>query len=151
MAKARLVRVTPTVTAALYDANDVIGGLLTFSPVPDDGFIVSVKLVDQAKQAGAYQLVLFDSLPTTIADAAAYDIADADLLKIVGAIHLTDTAGADKFDFSDNKIYSRNSLVIPYQLAQGNTASALYGFLIALGTPTYAAATDVQVQIGIDS
>lgn len=145
----RLFRVNPTVTAGAYSANDIVGATLTFSNVPSQGFIVSVTLVDQAKQAGAYQLVLFDSIPTNIADNDTYDIADADLLKVVGAVHLTDTAGADKFDFSDNKIYMRQSLVIPYRLGSGSTA--LYGFLIALGTPTYAATNDVQVQLGIDA
>ena len=148
MGQPRIVRVTPTVTAGAYSANDVVGATLTFSGIPDKGFIVSLTVVDQAKQAGAYQLVLFDSLPTNIADNGAYDIADADLPKIVGAIHLTDTAGADKFDFSDNKIYMRQALVIPYRLAGGSTS--LYGFLIALGSPTFAATTDVQVQLGID-
>ena len=148
MSVPRLFRVTPTVTAGAYSANDVVGATLTFSGVPSRGFIVSVTVVDQAKQAGALQLVLFDSLPTNIADNGTYDIADADLLKIVGAVHLTDTAGADKFDFSDNKIYMRQALVIPYQLAAGSTA--LYAFLIALGTPTFAATNDVQIQIGID-
>lgn len=146
MAVSRLVRVTPTVTAGAYSANDVVGGTLTFSGIPDKGVIVSVTVVDQAKQAGALQLVIFDSAPTDIADNGAYDIADADLLKIVGAVHLTDTAGADKFDFSDNKIYCRQALVIPYTFGPGSTS--LYAFLIALGTPTFAAASDVQVQLG---
>lgn len=149
MGKPRISRVTPTVTAGAYSANDVVGGTLTFAGVPDEGFIVSVKVVDQAKQAGALQIVFFDSAPTAIANNDTFDIADADLLKVIAAVHLTDTAGADKFDFTDNKIYSRNSLVIPYQLAAGSTA--LYAFLIAIGTPTFAAVTDVQVQIGIDA
>ena len=142
-----IVRVTPTVTAGAYSANDVVGGTLTFTGATR-GLIRGVTLVDQAKQAGAYQLILFDSTPTDIADNGAYDIADADLLKVVGAIHLTDTAGADKFDFTDNKIYMRQGLALPFKRV--DNAAALYGFLIALGTPTYAATNDVQVQLHIE-
>ena len=142
-----VIRTTPVVTAGLYSANDVVGGTLTFSGATS-GIIRGVTLVDQAKQAGAYQLVIFDSLPTDIADNATYDIADADALKIVGAIHLTDTTGADKFDFSDNKIYMRQGLILPFKRA--DNATALYGFLIALGTPTYAAMNDIQVQLHIE-
>lgn len=141
-----IVRVTPTVTAGAYSANDVVGGTLTF-PV-GSGILRAVTVVDQAKQSGALQLVLFDALPTDIADNGPYDIADADLLKIIGAVHLTDTAGADKFDFSDNKIYMRQGLTIP--LKRADSSAAIYGFLIALGTPTFAATTDVQVQLSIE-
>ena len=147
MANFFLSTVTPTVTVGAYSANDVVGGRLTFSGLPPSGTIRAVTLVDQAKQAGAYQLVLFSASPTAIADNDTFDIADADLLNVVGAVHLTDTAGADKFDFTDNKIYMRQSLNIPYKKA--GTAS-LFGFLIALGTPTYAAATDVQIQLHIE-
>ena len=142
-----IVRTTPAVTAGAYSANDVVGGTLTFTGATS-GILRGVTLVDQAKQAGAYQLVLFDSLPTDIANNDPYDIADADLLKVVGAIHLTDTAGADKCDFSDNKIYMRQGLILPFKRA--DNATALYGFLIALGTPTYAAMNDIQVQLHIE-
>lgn len=143
-----IYRITPTVTAGAYSANDVVGGTLTFNGV-SKGILRAVTVVDQAKQTGAYQLVLFDTVPTTIADNATFDIADADLLNVIGAVHITDTAGADKFDFTDNKIYMRQGLNIP--LKSDEAAQAIYGFLIALGTPTFAAVTDVQVQIHIET
>src|SRR3990167_1760785 len=141
--------VDPTVTAGAYSANDVVGGTLTFLNIPPSGTIRAVTLMDQAKQAGAYQLVLFDASPTAIADNAPYDIADDDVDAIIGAIHITDTAGADKFDFSDNKAYHRQNLAIPYKRA--GTSVAIYGFLIALGTPTYAATTDVRLRLHIEA
>lgn len=143
-----IYRITPTVTAGAYSANDVVGGTLTFNGV-SKGILRAVTVVDQAKQTGAYQLVLFDTVPTTIADNATFDIADADLLNVIGAVHITDNAGADKFDFTDNKIYMRQGLNIP--LKSDEAAQAIYGFLIALGTPTFAAVTDVQVQLHIET
>lgn len=129
-----------TVTAGAYSANDVVGGLLTFGDTPP-GILRAVTLTDLAKQAGAYQLVLFRSTPTAIADNDPYDIADADHAKIRGAVHIADTAGANKFDFADSKAYCKDGLSIPH--AGGN----LFGFLIALGTPTYAAVTDVTITL----
>ena len=143
-----IYRVSPTVTAGAYSANDVVGGTLTFSGV-SKGILRAVTVVDQAKQAGALQLVLFDAVPTDIADNGTFDIADADLLNVIGAVHLTDTAGGDKFDFTDNKIYMRQGLNIP--LRSDEAGQAIYGFLIALGTPTFAATTDVQVQLHIET
>ena len=134
------VKLNPVVTAGAYSANDVVGATLNFGNV--DGMLRAVTIVDQAKQAGAYQLVLFRDLPTDIADNGTFDIADADLPNIIGAIHITDTAGADKFDFTDNKIYCRQGLALPI-----TDISNLYGFLIALATPTYAAVTDVHIQL----
>lgn len=135
--------VSPTVTAGAYSAADVVGGLLTFSGVPKRGKITEVVVTDQAKQAGALDLVLFNTEPTTIADNGASDIADADIAKIATAIRLADTAGAHKYDFSDNKIYVIAELNRRFE----RTGDALYGFLIAAGTPTFAAVTDVSITI----
>lgn len=131
-------RLALVVTAGAYSANDVVGGRLEFGDIPS-GVLRAVTLTDLAKQAGAYQLVLFRNEPTAIADNDPYDIADADLANVEGAVHLTDTAGADKFDFADNKMYCRGGLAIPHE------SGKVYGFLIALGTPTYAATTDVRL------
>ena len=135
-------RLDLVVTAGAYSSNDVVGGRLSFGGIPAHILLVAVKIKDLAKQAGAYTLVLFNDAPTTINDNATYDIADADLDKIVAAVQLDDTAGAHKFDFSDNKIYLRSDLTIPLEANGG-----LYGYLIAAGTPTYAATTDVSVAL----
>lgn len=140
-----IVRLTLVVTAGAYSANDVVGGRLNFGVIPAHRTLRAVKLTDLAAQAGAYQLILFDSEPTNIADNAPFDIADADLPKIVAAVHLTDTAGADAFSFTDNKAYMRQGLDIPIE------AATLYGFLIALGTPTYAATGDVRLALHLSN
>lgn len=132
------------VTAGAYTANDVVGGRINFGNIPS-GILRAVTLVDQASQAGAYQLVLFRRIVTDITDNGANDIADADLEVTLGAIHLTDTAGADSFTFSDNKIYCRQGLALPIV-----DVAPLYGFLIAKGSPTYAATTDVWVILSVE-
>lgn len=143
--RVNIIRVSPTVTAGAYSANDVVGGLLTFAGVKS-GILRAVMIKDLAKQAGAYQLLLFESAPTAIADNDTFDVADADLSKVIAAVHIADSAGADKFDLTDNKIYYRGQLDMPIK----STTNTIYGFLIALGTPTYAAVTDVTVALHIE-
>ena len=134
-------QVALTVTAGGYSANDVVGGRINFGTVPAGHRLKSVIVSDLAKQAGAYQLVLFKDGPTDIDDNDTFSIADADIQNVAGAIHITDSAGADKFDFTNNKLYCRQGLDLPID------ANTLFGFLIALGTPTYAATTDVRVTL----
>lgn len=134
-------RLQLVVTAGAYGANDIVGGRLNFGQIPAGMTLRAVQLTDLAAQAGAYQLILFESQPTAIADNDPFAITDADLAFIVAAVHLTDTAGADAFSFTDNKLYLRGGLDIPIQ------AATLFGFLIALGTPTYAATTDVRLAL----
>ena len=140
--KIELVRVVPVVTAGAYSANDVVGGTLTFGT--GAAILRAVTITDLAKQAGAYQLVFFKSSPTDILDNGVFDIADADHAKMVGAIHITDTVGADRFDLSDSKLYCRQGLILPFD------SGTLYAFLIALGTPTYAATTDVAITLHLE-
>lgn len=137
-------RLDLVVTAGAYSSNDVVGGRLDFGGITTHSLLVAVKIVDLAKQAGAYTLVLFNDEPTSISDNSTYTIADADLEKVVAAVQIDDTAGAHKFDFTDNKLYMRSDLTIPLEAHGG-----LYGYLIAAGTPTFAATTDVSVTLHI--
>lgn len=141
-----------TVTAAAYSSGDCVGGLLSITNVGDaalnSGFtagkIVGVTLMDEAKQDVDYDLVLFDSNPsaTTFTDKSALDVADADLAKILGFTNI-DTPSL----FADNAVL-RGELdqPIPFIL----TGTTLYATLVARGTPTFAAVTDVQLRLTIE-
>lgn len=137
-------QVTPVVTAGAYSANDVIGGLLTFKGLRG-GTLQGVTITDKAAQSVDYLLVLFDEAPTNIVDNATFDIADADLSKIIRRLDLT--AASHRQAFTDNAIYSRDSLDIPIR-AQ---CAALTAFLITLGTPTYATTSDITVVLQVDT
>ena len=138
----RRYKVTPTVTAGAYGANDVVGSLLTFSGLRN-GTLQAITICDNAAQAVDYLLVLFESAPTTIADNATFDIADADLDKIIYQDSLT--SSSNRQAFTDNYYHYLYGLSVPIWSAGGT----VYGFLITTSTPTYAATSDITVTLQV--
>ena len=143
------LRTTVTVTATAYEANDNIGGKLTI-PAPEIGVIDSVRIVDQAAQAAAMDVVFFYDNPsgTTFTDETAQDMADADLGKTIGHVGVT---SGDYSTFADNSIATVANIGLPYTIdVKGqNGACNMYVALVARGTPTFAATTDLELAIGI--
>ncbi len=152
-------QVAPTVTAGGYSQFDVVGGLLTFTGLRG-GILRAITVTDKAAQSTVeYLLVLFDSAPTSIADNATYAIVDADLPKIVFQRELNVTngwfdhkGGGQRFAgaqaFSNNSYHYEYGIDIPIWSAGGT----MYGFLIIMSgtTPTYAATTDVTVNLFVE-
>jgi len=136
--------VTPVVTAGAYSANDVVGGRLTFTGLRG-GTLQSIIITDDASQSVDYFIVLFNASPTDITDNATFDIADADLLKIIyeDALTAADTRRA----FTDNSYHFLFNLDVPLW-SEGGT---IYGFLITTGTPTYAATNDITVILQVET
>src|SRR3990167_867244 len=65
----------PVMTAGAYTANDALGDMLTFQmgSKPDNGgVIMQLVLIDHAKQAKTFNLVLFNQPFTATADNAAF-------------------------------------------------------------------------------
>ena len=138
----RRYKVTPTVTAGAYGANDVVGSLLTFSGLRN-GTLQAITICDNATQAVDYLLVLFESQPNVIDDADTYDIQDADLHKIIYQDSLT--SSSNRQAFTDNSYHYLYGLSVPIWSAGGT----VYGFLITPGTPTYAATSDITVTLQV--
>ena len=138
----RRYKVTPTVTAGAYGANDVVGSLLTFSGLRN-GTLQAITICDNAAQAEDYLLVLFESAPTTIADNATFTIAAADLDKIIYQDSLT--SSRNRQAFTDNSYHYLYGLSVPIWSAGGT----VYGVLITPGTPTYAATSDITVTLQV--
>jgi len=132
------------VTAGAYSANDVVGGLITFTGLRG-GVLEAIAITDNAAQSVDYLLVLFESAPTDITDNATFDIADADLVKII--YQHTLTSATDRQAFTDNSYHFAHNLYKRLRSAGGT----IYGFLITPGTPTYAATTDVSVMLDVDT
>ena len=137
-------KVTPTITAGAYSANDVIGGRLEFVGF-QRGTLQSITICDNANQAVDYILVFFESQPTDIADNAPGDVADADLEKIIYSDTLLDSS--DKKAFVDNSFVFLYNLDVPMR----GDGSNIWAFLITTGTPTYAAITDITVTIQVET
>lgn len=127
---------TPTIDTSAYADNDVIGGLLTFDLSADlsvnGGWLSNVWLADKDNEGAALRLFLFDELPSTIADQAAFAMTEADSEKLLRVVTFSTytTVNSEKFAYEDF------SPPITFQTATGK----LYGYLVANGsTPTYAA------------
>ena len=138
----RRFKVTPTISTSQYAANEVVGSLLTFSGILS-GTLQSITICDNDAENVDYFIVFFDSAPTSIADNATYDLADADLDKIIYQDGLT--SAANRQAFSDNAYYYIYGLSVPIQTTTGK----LYAFLITTGTPTYTATDDITVTLQI--
>lgn len=139
--------VTPTVTAGAYSAADVVGGLLTFSGAfgPSGvGILNRVRVVDDANQKAVLTLYLFNDAPSTIADNAAFAPVVADLKKLVAKVAI---AADDYTELNSNAVALIDDINDTVLDAGGK--GALYGYLVCTATPTYAATTDVQVQLSI--
>jgi hypothetical protein len=144
----RTMAQTPTVTAGAYVAGDAVGGLLTFTnaarAVSGGGVIKSVVIVDDAGQDVEMELWLFSQTFTPMADNAPWAPSEADLENLIGVVSTEDSAqgwlAAGTPSAIDIEVAKRFDLVL--------TAN-LYGQLVTRGAPTFAAADDVTVKVGV--
>lgn len=131
-----------------YTAGDLVGGKLEWENLLGDsltGVLQSLVLRDQSMQNVEMDLFLFDSDPSasTFTDNGAFDIADADLEKVIGCIAIV---ADDYCNAADNSVAVKAGIGLVLQL-QGTTRK-LYGALVTRGTPTYVATTDVSISLG---
>lgn len=139
---------TPTVsTSPAYTAKDAVGGLLTFANAVrasgGTGTLIAVQVADASQQNKDLDLILFNATFTAPTDNAIFAPSDAESLKIIGCIPIT--AGS-YFDFSTNAVADITAgLPRPFVLA----GTSLFGALVARGTPTYVATTDIVVTLTI--
>jgi len=138
----RRFKVTPAVIVQTYTANDVVGGLLTFSGLRN-GTLQSITVCDNAAQAVDYLVILFESAPATIDDGDEIDLTDSDLPKIIYQDSLT--SASNRQVFIDNSYHYLYGLSVPLWSAGGT----VYGFLITTGTPTYVATSDITVTLQV--
>lgn len=145
-ARPKHVEVALTVGTDAYTANDVMGGLLTFNVESpgNGGFISRVKIVDDDDEKAAVKLYLFDEVPTTIADDAAFAPAIADLKSMIGVVAI---AAADYTTVNGNAYAIKYLGTDTIDFETVEDGKNLYGYLVCDATPTYTAATDLTVEI----
>lgn len=107
--RSKTISVAPTVDTGAYATGDLVGPKQTLTGAGFTGvytgIIQSVTITDLDNQAADFDLVIFSSNPsgTTFTDNAAFDIADADLPKVVCVIQVTTNVA-----FSDNAVIIAN-------------------------------------------
>jgi hypothetical protein len=147
------VEVPITVSLAAYTANDVVGGTLSCAVDQRAGgcFIYGLQLIDDATQAEAFTLYVFDDAPSTIADADPHAPTLADWQKCRGKIAIAagdyDTSGTE----ADNAfVYGlggsdKGTFVHCDSLIDGS----LYFRLVCTDTPDYVAADDLTLYVAL--
>ena len=152
----RILSLTPVVTLSAYTAKDCMGGKLSFTGagnsdgVASGGVVRSAVLGDKAAvaQVNTIRLFLFDSDPTasTLTDAAAMDIDDADLNKVCGVIAFTVALYGDQG--VDNTVggLGGDNIYIPYDLGTGST---LFGALQVVGAEDLVGTSDITIRLGV--
>lgn len=137
-----------TITLDAYTAGDVVGGLITIDTANagGGGIFRSVTISDGNNQKEAYTLYIFDGVPATIADDAAFvmtetasPIESADHSKLIGTVDIA----ADDYTTLSNGTGSvayavKNALELDFA-----TGGKCYAYLVAVDTPDYAAVDDL--------
>lgn len=143
-----LPTVTPTITPAAYDANDVIAGIQTFANAVrvsgGTGIIQSLVVSDLANQKAVLEIYLFSANPAagTYTDNTALDIHDTDALLCIGRL---DVAAGDYKSLADNAIACITGIGLAIKLA----ATSLYAIIRTISAPTYVGASDLKLTLGI--
>lgn len=146
-----------TTTAAAYTSGDSVGGLLTIPgpSLPGGAFkIVSATLVDAIKQNAAVDLLFLSEVPgstSVFTDNLAVDVKAVDFDKVIGSISfLTNTAYKDLGTISAQMLANQQIVCKAPKLNGPVTIPAIYAVLIARATPTYGAATVLELVLGIE-
>lgn len=138
----KTARTSLAVGTSIYAQGDALGTKISLA-VPDSGIIRAITITDADDEASVTVNVwLFDSEPTGIAANAAFDLADADLEKVQGVVLID-----QDFD-AISGIAKYEQVSMPYRTDGGFLW--LQCELEGMATPTFAATTDVKIQLLIE-
>lgn len=145
---ANVIDITPAVsTSPAYTAGDAVGGKQTLASAlrvaSGTALLESISITDLGNQKAALEIIIFDSDPAaaTITDNAAFAWS-TDITKVLG--HIT-VAAADYVTIAGEAVATLSGLNIVLKGA----ATTLYAAVVAVGTPTYTATTDLKFRYGI--
>ncbi len=138
--------ITPVVTGGAYSDKDALGPVTAIPSVPKSGTIMSFMLIDDSDSTFSFELYLFNSAISGVADNAAFVLTDAETQSIVGyRDHFT---SAPVFaNPIDNRVFYEQNLAMPYYTPNG----ILY-FQLAIqdaSPPTLGAVDDIHIRLGI--
>lgn len=141
--KAHFVKVTPTVDTSAYASGDQVGGSATEVKAGNDGRgglrLVSLTVVDQAKQDSGFDLLFFDKEPTVAgSDNGAVDVDDGEMAKCVGVVSVT---SSEYLDLADNSVATLED--INFGCSPDNDTGKLWVLPVVKDSPTYVAADDL--------
>jgi hypothetical protein len=135
-----------TVDTSIYAAGDSLCTLLTVTGAVlvagETAVLNYVHLVDAADQGPAIRVYVFDRSVTLPSNNAAWNVSDADMKYSRAMIQVL---AGDWSDAGGNRTATFSGLGIPIK---PNSGTSIYMGAIVDGTPTFAAATDLNITIG---
>lgn len=141
---------TVSVSSPAYVANDIMGGLLTFTVAAanDKKIMITGAQVafKSAVMPNPLKLILFNADPTntTKADSSAYSLNAADVFKVIETIDFQQR-GAQHFDHGTPNTMSLDNLSIVCSPASGT--SNIFGLLVDGSGVTLTSDSDVQIRL----
>lgn len=146
--RTRTISIAPTVDTNAYASGDLVGpkqtltdagaggGLASSTGGQMTGIIHSVTITDLDNQAADFDLVIFSSNPsgTTFTDNAAFDIADADLPKVICVIQVTTNVA-----FADNAVVIANGNNCVFDARLSTVPGTLYAAAVIRSAGTFSA------------
>lgn len=143
----KVLTVSPTVDTSIYASGDAISTIQTLSAAflssDQSGILKQLIIADGDDQKSVLDIMFFESTVTGAVDNAAYAPSFADLKKSVGLIKV---AAADYVTIGTEALATIN-LTLNMQLEQN---TSLFFQIISRGTPTYTAATNLQLKFVIE-
>lgn len=154
---ATLITLAPVTDTNIYADGDQIGlgatELTNFLREPWGlSTIESITVIDKAKQKSKIDIHLFSSVPTLAnVNNAAPDITDANAIATyIGRIPILDT---DYADFANQSVATKLAVGLVVKGIKINTqdkdTKSLWAIIVSRGTPTYTAAADLMIKIGV--
>lgn len=144
-----IVRPTLAVDTNIYAALDIIGGQLTLTDAmrisDGTGVLHSISITDDDNEKAAFDILLFhSSLAGTVTDNGAFAHNSADPAKFLGRVQVL---ASDYVTVVTGSLAVANlrSIGLPVKASGSRN---LYALIIATGTPTYTAATDLKIAFG---
>lgn len=148
--KRRVISFVPVIGTSAFTAGWQLGGINKLAGAVEEGAtasVISIALNDASKQKSAIDLLFFNALPTVASvDSQVLSITAAEMTaKYLGRVKIP----AASYGANDTAHGADVAVTGINLLLQGNSGRDLYCVLQAQGTPTYAAATDITVRIGL--
>lgn len=150
--RAKLMSVSPVMSAIAYADGDAIGPLMSYSSIVNldgyGGFIHSITLIDRGAQDAVLDVIFFSGNPSasTFTDNSEMVIAAADQAKIIGTVPI---AAADYTTVSSGvSVATIRGVGLVFDCS--SAGSHLYAAIRNNGgTPTYLTTADLTLNLGI--
>lgn len=144
--RSKVISASPTLKiSGAYTSGNVMGGLVTFpnlNLLNGSATIRRVLIADDDNEKSALNLWLFRSSPTVLADDVAFAPLIADLKTLVAVIPVL---AANYTTINSNAYAVLDGLGTTFGLTL--PSNSLYMYVVANGTPTYTASTDLYIEM----